>query len=232
VDRPPLRFASVRVVNHVLNAWLDATLKLQWREHVALAGEDGCYAGAGVLARRLGLSRDAVERGRRNLAELGLLRIVPGGPGRASTYFPTLPPGCEPSIDRPSPEEIARLAERLQVHIRHVRSGGTDAASPESEVAALVHPTNRTDAAEVAAPARQPCRINAATLAAAMPPVSAEKRGESGGTDAAARSPRLEVVRREAGELQADAGDRACAEEQTWEEYDDGKRKRIRRVRP
>jgi len=231
VARPAkIRFASARVVNAVANAFLEATLKLQWREHFALGGgEQGCYAGAGVLAQRLGLSRDAIERGRRTLAELGLLRIEANGPGKSSSYFVTLPPDCEPATDRPSANQVAELAARLEAHIRGVRSGGMDAATASSEVAASVHSGNRTDAARVAAPLRLSGGMVAATLAALVPPVSTEKRAESGGTDAAMTSPRMEVAWREPGELQV--GDRARAVDENLEEYQDGPRMRLRRRR-
>lgn len=101
---------------------LNAAIKLCWLEHVVLDGPDGAYIGAGPLGQRLGESRESIERHRRELMRLGLLVAGHRGPGKTGTYFPTLPAECVPP-KRPTPAEVARLAERLDAHIRRVRSG-------------------------------------------------------------------------------------------------------------
>lgn len=120
--------ASGRVVKACL--LLDDAHKLLWLEHVVLDRGEGAYIGAAHMAARLGKSRDAVERGRRELARLGLLRAGERGRGETGTYYPTLPQGCLPS-DRPTVAEVHRLAQRFDDHIRAIRSGGTHAATPE-----------------------------------------------------------------------------------------------------
>lgn len=165
-ERRKLPYASARVVNQVLNALLDSSLKLLWHEHLVLNDGSGCFAGAGVLAQRLGLSRDAVERGRRELARLGLLTQIGHGRGHTSTWIPVLPPACTPRTVKPSVADLAVLAERLHQHIRAVRSGGADAAI----CTARTPPLFSTDAA---------------TVAARAPPLGGENRAQSGGPHAA-----------------------------------------------
>ncbi len=123
--KPP--FSAGRVVKSSL--MLGETLKLLWLEHVALNGEEGAFIGAGPMAQRLGTSRDTVERGRRELQRLGLLVLGPRSRGEAGTYYPTLPVACTPTSARPNVADVARLAQRLDDHIRAVRSGGTHAAT-------------------------------------------------------------------------------------------------------
>lgn len=131
-------------------------LKLLWLEHVVLDKDQGAYIGAGPMGLRLGRSREMVERGRRELIRLGLLIRGECQRGKTGTYYPTLPTSCVPSL-RPTVAEVARLAERLDAHIRRVRgdSPGSEAASdppphstppsavPDAKVASSDYPERR-----------------------------------------------------------------------------------------
>jgi hypothetical protein len=183
---PRLPFpASGRVVKACL--LLGAELKLSWLEHVALDRSEGAYIGASHMAQRLGVSRDSIERGRRELTRLGLLILGTRGPGQTGTYYPALPTRCIPS-GRPAVAEIARLAERLDEHIRRIRSGGVLAAS-------LTTPPGGANAARLAALVVPESTTSAAALAALAPPPSDRERAQTGGTGAAAKSSREEVGR-------------------------------------
>lgn len=177
--KPP--FSAGRVVKQSL--MLDDSLKMLWLEHVALCGPEGAYIGATALGQRIGKSREAIERGRRELMRLGLLIAGARGRGQTGTYFHTLPRECLPSSDRPTVAEVARLAERLDTHIRRVRSGVT---------------LDTPDAGRY--------RTGDATLASSAPPPSRENRAQSGVTGAPTNSQRLEevgeVLQPEVGEIQ------------------------------
>lgn len=202
--------ASARVVNQVLDALLPAMLKLLWRDHLTLDAGQGCYAGAGVLAERLGVSRDTVERGRRDLERFGLLVIERRGQGLTSTYFATLPENCRPSSAMP--KSVSAETARLEDRIRTVRSGGTPAASHSSEVAAQPSSPNRTRAAGVAAPVRISGGMIAASLAAVPPPVDSANRAGTGGNGAASRAA-TPGVEQEVVPGNSSTGGRASAEE-------------------
>jgi hypothetical protein len=161
-------------------------LKLAWLEHVALDGREGAYIGAGQLGQRLGKGPEAIKRARRELIRLGLLISGNRAPGKTGTYYPALPTGCIPSV-RPAVAEVARLAERLDEHVRGIRSGGVHAPSlapPGGHaplLGALVPLESRTDAPSLEAPA---------------PPPSDRERAQTGGAAAPANSSREEVGRR------------------------------------
>jgi len=180
---------------------LSAGHKLVWLEDHALhRSTAGAYIGAGPLGERLGLSRDQVERHRRELLDLGLHAKQARPGGRGVSWYATLPDACVPS-ERPTAAEVRRLAARLDQHIR-VRRGGTDAAihpfgpvaSPDGEwrhprtrVAASTPPTGGMDAPAVAASMRHTDRTDAAipapSVAAPTPPPPAQCRVSDGGTD-------------------------------------------------
>jgi hypothetical protein len=87
------------------------------------------------MAQRLGISREAVEAGRRELKRLGLLSVEDRGRGRACLYLPALPDGCVPS-QRPTPTEVTEIAKRLEAHIRGIRAGVTQ---PDAQPPAVEH---------------------------------------------------------------------------------------------
>lgn len=122
MNAPPCPFSATHVIKASLV--LGDELKLLWLEHLALNGPDGCYIGAGPMARRLGKSRRAVERGRRELVRLGLLLARPCLRGQTGTYYPTLPASCLPTA-RPGTDEVGRLTERLDIHIGQIRGATT-----------------------------------------------------------------------------------------------------------
>ena len=130
VTRPPkLPFPeSGRVVK--ATSLLSEALKLVWLEHVALDRGEGAYIGAGHLGQRLGRSRDSVERDRRELIRVGLLHAGVRVNGRTGTYYPVMPADCIPHPRAPV-GEVHRLAERLDGHIRQVRTGVKGVTGPQ-----------------------------------------------------------------------------------------------------
>ncbi len=81
--------------------------KLVWDEERGLATGRGATMGAGPLGLRLGVSRETIERARRELARFGLLRKLDLGAGRSAEWLPELPEGCRP------PARCRRLTSRL-----------------------------------------------------------------------------------------------------------------------
>ncbi len=109
---------------HVVKACQELTPaeKLSWVEHRALDHEtDGCYAGAGQLAARLGCSRHTVEIHRRRFIAADLLERRSAGPGLTDHWYPTLPPQCTPPSTPLSAAMVARLADRLDLHLRRLK---------------------------------------------------------------------------------------------------------------
>jgi len=105
--------------------------KLSWVEHMALDnGLDGCYAGAGQLAARLGCARHTIEIHRRRFIAADLLERRSQGPGFTDHWFPTLPPQCVPPSTRLSADMVARLADRLDLHLRRLKGTANRPATP------------------------------------------------------------------------------------------------------
>ena len=121
VARPPkLPWCATHVVKACQE--LTPAEKLSWVEHRALDHEtDGCYAGAGQLAARLGCSRHTVEIHRRRFIAADLLERRSAGPGLTDHWYPTLPPQCIPPSTRLSADMVARLADRLDLHLRRLK---------------------------------------------------------------------------------------------------------------
>ncbi len=163
--KPPFPAAGRVIKGSLL---LSDALKLLWLEHVALDRTEGAYIGAGPLGSRLGKGREAIEVGRRELKRLALLVEAARQPGKAGTYFPVLPAPCYPSA-RPTVAEIGRLSERLDEHIRRIRSGVADHATPTP-----------------------PDVVKYATLASPVIPLPREIGTQTGVADDAAKSPRVE----------------------------------------
>jgi hypothetical protein len=129
--------------------------KLVWCEDRGLdQGPAGCFAGASVIAGRLGRSRDTVERARRGLVHVELHETQARARGSTASWYARLPVGAVPVVPpgetletwRPDPALVRRLADRLDQHLRAIRgprreeSGGSLAATPEPEVAAAPPP--------------------------------------------------------------------------------------------
>jgi hypothetical protein len=103
-------------VEHVIKASrvLSSGAKLVWLEHRALhRGEYGVWAGAGPFAQRLGMSRGNVELHRRDLVRLRLMESRYLGGQKTANWYPLIPAECIPCSARPTQEEIAALAARL-----------------------------------------------------------------------------------------------------------------------
>lgn len=112
---------------------LTAMEKLVWDEERGLSNGKGATMGAGPLGLRLGTSRETVERTRRELLHLGLLRKQDLGPGRPAAWFPELPENCRPHRPRRrlTDDETQAFSDLLAAHIRGKRaqSGGSDDAT-------------------------------------------------------------------------------------------------------
>ncbi len=118
---------------HVVKACQEMTPaeKLSWVEHMVLDnGLDGCFAGAGQLAARLGCTRHTVEIHRRRFIAADLLERRSQGPGFTDHWFPTLPPQCVPPSTRLSADLVARLADRLDLHLRRLKGTANRPATP------------------------------------------------------------------------------------------------------
>lgn len=101
--------------------------KLVWLETWVLdkgPGTDRAYISATNLARRLGMGADNVEKARRELKRAGLMGSAPRPGKREPSWWPILPSECIPSSERPSDDEVCKLAELLEGHIRFARSNG------------------------------------------------------------------------------------------------------------
>jgi len=98
--------------------------KLTLLEHYALDNsEEGCFCGAGVMAERLGRSRETIECHRRRFLAFGLLAKHVHGLGKADSWYPTLPPLCVPSSLRLSADQVSLLADRLDLHLARLNGG-------------------------------------------------------------------------------------------------------------
>ena len=111
--RPPWSWYRVVLACTELGPWE----KHVWSEERGLSNGKGAVMAAGTLALRLGVSRETVERARRELLRYDLLRKQDLGPGRAAAWFPDLPPTSRPGQHRISDDECQRLAEVLSAHI-------------------------------------------------------------------------------------------------------------------
>lgn len=152
---------------------LNEERKLEWLEHVTLDNGEGAYISAEHMGQRLGKSRDTIERGRRELAQLGLLAIGQRERGKTGTYYPVLPKRCIPN-PRPSPAEIGRLADLLDEHIRAVRSGEAPEAGLSSDDIRPHGGVRYFTAAELD---REPARV--AALAPPFPHIIAARQPQS-----------------------------------------------------
>ena len=197
--KPPYP-ASGRVVKacHMLGD----ELKILWLEHVVLDRTEGAYISAEHMAQRLGKSKDSIERGRRELLRVGLLQKGQRARGQTGTWYPVLPAACIPSA-RPTPADISGLANRLDDHIRAIRSGGevliqrgTDHyfSAKELDTVERKDPAARL---KVAAPVQVAAVLEAARMrpecrtdAASLPHSRPEIRAQSGGSDDATLIPR------------------------------------------
>lgn len=137
--------------------------KLVWLEDRGLdQGAMGCFAGAGVIADRLGRSRDTIERARRELVRLGLheTRLQPGR--RTASWYARLPATAVPTVPsdvpdrdtwRPDPDLVRRLMAQLDAAVRTVRgprlpeNGGSSTATSDKGMAAATPPLRRRLAA-------------------------------------------------------------------------------------
>ena len=139
-ERPPRpHFTACRVLKAVSSKLLSDLEKLTWLEIYGYHnGPDGCFAGIGPLAARLGrgddreqpgetpqdrgkrlaAEREGVEGARRRLEQLGLLHQVRVARRRTSSWYPILPAECVPAEKDPADSVVIALARRLEDLIR------------------------------------------------------------------------------------------------------------------
>lgn len=111
--------------------------KLVWLEIRGLdRGAEHCYGGAAYLGRQIGLSSELIEKARRELVRCGLLGTASRPGKREASWWPTLPERCRPTSTRPSEEEVAELARRLDQHIRDRRGRGSTGVKDGGSVSA------------------------------------------------------------------------------------------------
>ncbi|MCH9015619.1 MAG: helix-turn-helix domain-containing protein [Gemmatimonadetes bacterium] len=132
--------------------------KLVWIEIYHLdQGPEGCYILPDTLARRIGRSRDTMERSRRRLKDAGLLYSVPR-PGYCDRWHVALPAKCVAVSSRPTDEDVEVAANQLDELIS--QPGGNSAAKIIDNLAAHMQPSSPkpggTPASNLAANETQP----------------------------------------------------------------------------
>lgn len=103
--------------------------KLVWDEERGLSSGRGATMGAGPLGLRLGVSRETIERTRRELVRFGLLRKLDLGLGRPAAWFPELPADCRPPDRRRrlTDDEVQEYGDTLaaRINAKCAQSGGS-----------------------------------------------------------------------------------------------------------
>jgi len=151
IDRPsrlvPTAIAAVKASKQI-----PAGVKLVFIEDWILdRGPEGAWASAAVLAARLGMSKDNVEKHRRRLLELGFYVVVRREGAKSDGWVPTLPLGCR--HHGTSVEDVANTAARIDAYlsgqVHHIRgvpggaeSGVTRSGSrgvPQSATSGVLH---------------------------------------------------------------------------------------------
>jgi hypothetical protein len=115
---PSVSWAGARVVM--------AATELTWSEKavwLAIFGlsREGCYMSVTLLAQRIGLSTEHVEKTRGLMKRAKLLSSAPRPGVKGETWWVTLPPGCTPTSRRPRDDEVFRLARLLDDVVRAAR---------------------------------------------------------------------------------------------------------------
>jgi len=127
--------------------------KLVWDEERGLASGRGATMGAGPLGLRLGVSRETIERTRRDLVRFSLLRKLDLGPGRPAAWFPELPEDCRPRDRRRrlTDDEVQACGDALAARISRKcsQSGGRPDATPPLDVATVTDTSDATLASPV-----------------------------------------------------------------------------------
>ena len=120
--------------------------------------------GAGPLGLRLGVSRETIERARRELVRFGLLRKLDLGLGRSAAWFPELPADCRPRdrCRRLTDDEVQTFADTLATRIAAecARSGVKRDATHTADAGSEVQGRDATLASSVTPlPQRNPRRV-------------------------------------------------------------------------
>lgn len=125
---PKLAWPALRVVK--ASTTLNDGQKLVFAEIRCLDNGTGCYASAETLSDRLGKPAETVERIRRELKELGLLKCKRGR--RIAFWFPTMPEHCTPTSQKLSADELERLRVRLDDYLLETpRERSAQALAPD-----------------------------------------------------------------------------------------------------
>lgn len=153
----PLPWVWCRIIRACIP--LTAIQKLVWDEHRGLSKGKGATIGAGPLGLRLGVSRETIERARRDLVRFGLMRKVDLGRGRTAAWFPELPKECRPPerCRRLVDDDVQEFADRLarRISAKHGESGVNRAATPVLEVACEPRDRDATVASTVTPPSER-----------------------------------------------------------------------------
>ena len=96
---------------------LPAGIKLVWEQDFYLdQGPEGAWISGSNLAKRLGMTKETVEKYRRVLSRLGLHESRPRPGGRTMSWYATLPPQCVPPKGM-SIEDATGLGSVLDRHV-------------------------------------------------------------------------------------------------------------------
>jgi hypothetical protein len=109
---------------------LSALAKLVFSELRGLSCGRGASIGAGPLGLRLGVSRDAIERARRELVRWGLVRKLALGRGRRDAWFPRLAEAYHPRTRSPDDDLVQKLADALAADILKKCASGGGVSAP------------------------------------------------------------------------------------------------------
>jgi len=147
-ERPPKPpFAATLVVR--ASQELTLAEKVVWLEdHAFDRGPEGAYVSAASVAARWGgsIAPKTVELARNRLKLLGLHdKIARVGARNVFGWFAILPPGCSPARERTTTEEVARLARRLDDHVRRVGDLRLESGQSPAPPAVRPLPPQRAD---------------------------------------------------------------------------------------
>jgi hypothetical protein len=134
VDAPPTKppFSVTRVIRAVPLAALGDFPKLLICEVFSLwNGPEGCFMGAGPMAKRLGCSVERVEEARRALQKDGLLSSLRQDGRRTASWYVTVPADCVPLASRPTDADVSESAKRLGNRLSAARGEWRTGRTPD-----------------------------------------------------------------------------------------------------
>jgi hypothetical protein len=134
-ERPPP--TARRVVN--ASSVLTESEKRIWLEiHYLDGGTEGCTLRPDTFARRLGLQRDTIRKGRHRLKAWELVSSRPRR-GYTDAWFATLPAALIPKARGPKDATIFELADALDNYLRQAQPGASSSPKTDANLGG-VHP--------------------------------------------------------------------------------------------